>query len=181
LGTADGMAILFGEDDVRPMGMVAAGVMGIKLQNKDELVAAEILSPRSEVLLVATDGSAKRIASSLFPLQGRYGQGVVAWKLPRGVRVVGMMVGKPNARATLTLADLAPKSIRLDEVPFQTRAARGKKIIELKPTDRITALVQPREMIRPRKSDASVKKTPRKSSQSPGKQSERNSRLRMNR
>ena len=169
LATADGMSILFGEDDVRPMGLVAAGVMGIKLQNKDELVAAEILLPRSEVLLVATDGSAKRIASSLFPLQGRYGQGVVAWKLPRGVRVVGMMVGKPNARATLTLADLAPKSIRLDEVPFQTRAARGKKIIELKPTDHITALVQPREMVRPRKSDASVKKTPRKSSQSPGK------------
>jgi DNA gyrase subunit A len=166
LATANGMAICFTEDEVRPMGLVAAGVMGIKLQDKDEVVAAEILIPRNEVLLVAADGSAKRLAANQFPLQGRYGQGVLAWKLPREVRITGMMVGKPTARATLTLADLAPKSIRLDEAPLQNRAARGKKIIEIKPTDRITGLVQPREMARPRKVDAPARKPARKSPQS---------------
>jgi DNA gyrase subunit A len=165
LVTADGMAICFDEDTVRPMGLVAAGVMGIKLQQEDEVVAVEILVPRNEVLLVATDGSAKRMAANQFPLQGRYGQGVIAWKLPRGVRVVGVMVGKPTARTTLTLADLAPKSIRLDEAPLQNRAARGKKIFELKPTDRITGLVQPREISRPRSGGAPLRKPTRKSSQ----------------
>jgi DNA gyrase subunit A len=164
LATADGMAICFNEEDVRPMGLVAAGVMGIKLQDNDEVIGAEILVPRSEVLLVATDGSAKRLAAAQFPLQGRYGQGVLAWKLARGVRMAGMMVGRPTTRATLTLADLAPKSIRLDEAPLQNRAARGKKIIDLKQTDRITAMIQPREMIRPRKVDAPVRKATRKSS-----------------
>ena len=165
LASANGMAICFGEDEVRPMGLVAAGVMGIKLQDKDEIIAAEILVPRTEVLLVASDGTAKRVTAIQFPLQGRYGQGVIAWKLPRGVRMVGMMVGKPTARATLTLAGLAPKSIRLDEAPLQNRAARGKKIIELKPTDRITSLVQPREISRPHKAKTPARKNTRKPSQ----------------
>ena len=40
LVTAQGMAIRFKEDDVRPMGLVAAGVNGMKLDDKDEVVGA---------------------------------------------------------------------------------------------------------------------------------------------
>ena len=43
LATAQGMAIRFKEDDVRPMGLVAAGVNGMKLDDKDEVVGVEIL------------------------------------------------------------------------------------------------------------------------------------------
>ena len=43
LATSSGMAIRFKEDEVRPMGMVAAGVMGIKLAGEDRLVGMEIL------------------------------------------------------------------------------------------------------------------------------------------
>lgn len=169
LMSANGMAICFAEEEVRPMGLVAAGVMGIKLQEKDEVVAAEVLVPRNEVLLVANDGTAKRVSADQFPLQGRYGQGVIAWKLPRGVHVVGMMVGKPAARATLTLSGLAPKSIRLDEAPLQNRAARGKKIFELKPAERITGLVQPREITRPHKAEVRARRPARKPPQTPNK------------
>ena len=37
------MAIRFKEDEVRPMGLVAAGVNGLKLADKDEVVGMEIL------------------------------------------------------------------------------------------------------------------------------------------
>jgi DNA gyrase subunit A len=43
LTTSSGMAIRFKEEEVRPMGMVAAGVMGIKLAGGDRLVGMEIL------------------------------------------------------------------------------------------------------------------------------------------
>jgi DNA gyrase subunit A len=46
LATADGMAIRFSEDEVRPMGLVAAGVMGISLQAKDEVIGAELAPAR---------------------------------------------------------------------------------------------------------------------------------------
>jgi len=168
LATADGMAIRFAEEEVRPMGLVAAGVMGIKLLEKDEVIGAELAPARGEVFMMATDGSAKRMASAQFPKQGRYGQGVIAWKLPRGVRVAGLAVGKGATRATLFLKELAPKAIRLDEAPLQGRAARGKPILELKPGDRVMGLAVPREAVRlPEKStqgEDGKKKTPVRSS-----------------
>lgn len=148
LATADGMAIRFSEDDVRPMGLVAAGVGGIKLGVRDEIVGMDILPPKGEVLLVASDGKAKRCAAALFPRQGRYGQGVVAWKLPRTTSLVGLVAGKPSTRVTLHLTKLAPKAMRLDEAPLQTRAASGKPVVEAK-NIQVIGLTIPWEVPRP--------------------------------
>ncbi len=149
LVTAGGMAIRFSEEDVRPMGLVAAGVMGIKLQDGDEVIGMELLPQPGEVFLVAADGSAKRVALRNFPTQGRYGQGVNAWKLPANIKVVGMTVGKGTARATLHLDKLAPKSLRLDDAPLLGRTARGQAIQEIRDDDQAVRLTIPLEMIRP--------------------------------
>ena len=45
IGTRDGMAIRFPEDDVRPMGRTAYGVRGISLREGDEVVAMEVVKP----------------------------------------------------------------------------------------------------------------------------------------
>ena len=147
--TADGMAIRFKEDDVRPMGLVAAGVMAIKLQTRDEVIAVEILPQPGEVFMVASDGTAKRVKIDQFPRQGRYGQGVTAWKLPAKVRAVGMAVGKGTTRVTMHLFKLASKSTRLDDAPLLGRSARGKSIQELKDGDEIVSLTVPWETPRP--------------------------------
>jgi len=133
LATADGMAIRFHEDEVRPMGLVAAGVNGIKLGARDIVIGMELIPRRGDILLVASDGKAKRVASDQFPRQGRYGQGVIAWKLPRTAQIVGIAAGKSTTRVTILIDKLSPKAIRLDEAPLQTRAASGKTLIELKP------------------------------------------------
>lgn len=149
LVTAEGMAIRFSEEAVRPMGLVAAGVIGIKLQGEDEVAGMDLLPQTGEVFMVAIDGTAKRVSQAQFPRQGRYGQGVVAWKLPAKVKVVGMTVGKGTTRVTLHLSRLAPKSARLDDAPLQGRTARGKSIQELKEGDSISALTVPWEVERP--------------------------------
>ena len=147
--TAEGMAIRFSEEDVRPMGLVAGGVMAIKLQGSDEVVAVEILPQPGEVFMIASDGTAKRVKLDQFPRQGRYGQGVNAWKLPSKVRAVGMAVGKGTTRVTLHLFKLAAKSARLDDAPVLGRSARGKPILELKDGDEIVSLTIPWETPRP--------------------------------
>jgi DNA gyrase subunit A len=147
--TAKGMGIRFKEEEVRPMGLVAAGVMGIKLQKADQVVGGELIQKKAEVLLVASDGTAKRVEGSQFPVQGRYGQGVIVWKLPSTVQVVGIAVGKGTTRVVICLDKLAPKSIRLDEAPAQGRAARGKRILELKPGQHVTGLVATNDRPRP--------------------------------
>ncbi len=143
LVTTQGMAIRFSEQSVRPMGLVAGGVLGIKLGGGDEVIGAEILPKAGEVLLMTSDGRAKRLTVEQFPLQGRYGQGVQAWKLDPTIQLVGMAIGKSTAQATLFLEKLAPKSIRFDEAPLQTRAGRGKVIQEVKAGDRILRLMTP--------------------------------------
>jgi DNA gyrase subunit A len=140
LVTADGMAIRFHEDEVRPMGLVAAGVGGIKLGALDNVIGMELIPHRGDILLLASDGKAKRVAVNQFPRQGRYGQGVIAWKLPRTAQLVGIAAGKANTRVTILIDKLSPKAIRLDEAPLQTRVASGKTILELKPGYQVIGL-----------------------------------------
>ncbi|MCC6500458.1 MAG: DNA gyrase subunit A [Anaerolineales bacterium] len=133
LVTAQGMAIRFKEDDVRPMGLVAAGVNGMKLDDKDEVVGAEILPSEGEVFLLTNDGKAKRVEEKDFPTQGRYGKGVIAWELHEKEKLVGAVTGKPNHMATIHLSKGAPKSTRLDAASLRKRAAtKGDVIVEAK-------------------------------------------------
>jgi DNA gyrase subunit A len=145
LVSSSGAAIRFNEEEIRPMGLVAGGVMGIKLAEQDQVVGAEVMPGRGEVLLVASDATAKRVAVDQFPRQARYGQGVIAWKLPGGVHVAGIAVGRTSSRVILRLAIGAPRPVRFEESPLQGRPARGRRLFELKPKEEITGLVTPRE------------------------------------
>jgi len=169
--TALGMAIRFKEEEVRPMGLVAAGVMGLKLQDGDEVVGAEVLPKAGEAFMVASDGSAKRVALEQFPVQGRYGQGVVAWKLPAKAQAIGLVVGKGSERVTLHLAKTAPKMVRLDEAPLQGRATRGKNILDIKPGDRVVRLTVAWEAERPLAGQASKGRPGKKKTSSQGEAS----------
>jgi len=143
LATATGYAIRFKEEEVRPMGLVAAGVMGIKLQGSDEVVGAEVIPQPGDVFLAASDGSGKRVSQKQFPSQGRYGQGVTAWKLPGKVRVVGMTIGRGPKRVILHPSRLSPKAVRLDAAALLGRTARGRNILDLKSGERVIKLVAP--------------------------------------
>ncbi len=143
LATASGMAIRFKEDDVRPMGLVAAGVNGIKLGIGDEVVGMQILPQGGELFLIASDGKAKRVEARDFPSQGRYGKGVIAWELPRGVKLAGLAMGKPNTVVTLHLLKAAAKQSRLDEAPLRKRSAvRGEAVMDVKPGDVVLGLTE---------------------------------------
>lgn len=141
LVTAQGMAIRFKEDDVRPMGLVAAGVNGMKLDDKDEIVGMEILPAEGEIMIVTSDGKAKRMEQKDFPVQGRYGKGVIAWDISGKVKLAGIVVDKPNHMATIHLSKGAPKSTRLDAVAMRKRAAtKGDLVVEVKPGEEVTSV-----------------------------------------
>jgi DNA gyrase subunit A len=168
LATAKGMTIRFAEDDVRPMGLVAAGVMGVKLKVGDEVVGMDLLPQAGEIFLLASNGQAKRVAANDFPVQGRYGQGVVAWKLPQAVRLVGIAVGKGTVRATIHLAKYAAKMTRLDDAPLRKRtAARGASVVEVRAGDFITGINIPWIAARPLADTKPPKRATRKTKKNP--------------
>jgi DNA gyrase/topoisomerase IV subunit A len=150
LATKNGMAIRFTEEDVRPMGLVAAGVNGMKLEDDDQVIGMETLIQKEEIFFLTATGRGKRISSDDFPIQGRYGKGVIAWKLPDEDELIGMTAGKGNLRVTIHLQDYAPKSARLDEAPIQSRVAqKGKTVVDMKEDDRVTLMTIPWVVIRP--------------------------------
>ncbi len=143
LSISSGYGIRFKEDDVRPMGLVAAGVNGVKLGVGDEVTGAEVVpDKKGDIFVIASDGKAKRIPVSDIPTQGRYGRGVIFWSLPKGVTLAGLATGKPNAIATIHLLNLAPKSTRLDAAPVRKRAAvRGDSVVDVKAGDAVLEVV----------------------------------------
>ena len=98
LVTRRGMGIRFGQDDLRPMGLVAAGVNGIKFKGDDVVVGAALVTEADSVCFVLNDWSLGRIAAAEFPKQGRYGQGVIALRLKETTDVCGFFnVNAQNA------------------------------------------------------------------------------------
>lgn len=147
LATKNGMGIRFNEEDARPMGLVAAGVGAIKLRDDDEVVGAGVASRRGEVLLVSNRGKAKRIAPDEFPTQGRYGYGVITWKLGEGERVIGMLVGLLTHNGVLHFKDAASRLIHITDAPSCNRMQRGDTIIDVKKNDEILEMTVPLDMV----------------------------------
>lgn len=190
LATTGGMAIRFTEDDVRPMGPVAAGVSGIKLEDKDEVIGMEILPSGGEIFLLASDGKAKRLEHSDLPEQGRYGKGVRVWHLSAKVRLAGLGGGKPHHVGTVHLNRGAAKSTRLDAAAIRKRESnKGDVVVDLKPGEEVVAFTlgwtvdrfvpkaaDEKKRLQSRKSTRAKKKAPLKKSRAknvPAKRSPR--------
>lgn len=140
MATSKGMCIRFSEDEVRPMGLVAGGVSGMKLGVGDEVINAECIEQNDSVVLITTDGKGKRSPAKEYPKQGRYGMGVIGWKLLPGKHVAGMLVGKNAEKFILHFMKSASKSKKIDDIPSGGRAAQGKVVAELKPGDQVIDL-----------------------------------------
>ncbi len=146
LVTSDGLGIRFAETDVRPMGLVAAGVNGVKLAAGQGVVGATLVDDDTRLLLVTASGKGKRLLGKEFPRQGRYGKGVQAWKRPADDPLVGLATGKDTQRITAHLQKRAPKMARIDAAPLSKRSTtRGRAIFPVGDDDRIRYLTQPWE------------------------------------
>jgi len=145
LVTAGGQGIRFKESDVRPMGLLAGGVMGIKLGGADDgVVGMELARPRASLWVIADNGFAKRTPLSEYPTQGRYGQGVITMNLPRTARgLAGSALGTVDSKVTVITTRGITKTMRLKTAPQAARARQGERIIALTVRDQVAGVVSP--------------------------------------
>ena len=81
IGTREGIAIRFHENEVRPMGRSAAGVRGISLGKKDKVVGVVNLRRKGTTILVATEsGYGKRSEEGEYRVSHRSGKGIITVK-----------------------------------------------------------------------------------------------------
>jgi hypothetical protein len=81
---------------------------------------------------LANTGLAWQIESESIPVQGRYGQGVIACKLKGEEEIVGCLFGKPNQQGLVHFQKSAAKTVRVDVIPVSKRNVRGKPAFTLK-------------------------------------------------
>jgi DNA gyrase subunit A len=147
LVTAEGQAICFEEDDVRPMGLPAAGVKGVKLGGSaDRVVSMHVGEPRDKASLwIITDsGFAKASALVDYPIQGRYGQGVITIKLPdKRSKVVAAAVGFKDDPLIVVTSKGKPKYMRFSLAPHGGRNTKGESIIALGDDEYVVRVVAP--------------------------------------
>ena len=74
-------AIRFHEDDARPMGRNAAGVIGMRVEDDDEVLWLAKGVDNGQLLVVTEEGYGKRTPLERYPLQKRGGKGVITAKL----------------------------------------------------------------------------------------------------
>ena len=132
IGTSDGMAIRFNEDDVRPMGRGAYGVRGITLRDGDEVVAMEVVREGGTVLTVAQNGYGKRTELEEYRLQSRGGVGTINIQTSdRNGKVVGVAyVKEGDALLVITQQGMI---LRMKAGGIRTigRATQGVRLIEM--------------------------------------------------
>ena len=81
VGTRDGMAIRFHEDDMRPIGRSAMGVRSIELVGDDEVIDVAAVEEGAQVLSITENGYGKRTDIEEYRLQQRGGKGIKAMNL----------------------------------------------------------------------------------------------------
>lgn len=142
LTSAQGQAIRFVEEDVRPMGLSAAGVWGMKLGTDDALVGGGAVKPRGDLVLVTQQGQGKRISLSEFPQQGRYGQGVIAISLIKAMGPVATAdTVNVNDRVMIVTDKGNNKTVYAKSLPKLKRNQRGKDVIAIRGKDKVDRLV----------------------------------------
>mgnify|MGYP001081997832 CR=1 FL=1 len=96
LVTREGMCITFDEKEVRPIGRVSQGVIGIRLDEGDEVIGMEsvIAGGKGATLLAITEnGFGKRTELDEYRVQIRGGKGVITYKItPKTGKIVGARI-----------------------------------------------------------------------------------------
>ncbi len=148
LVTMEGQAIRFAEDSVRPMGLNAGGVMGIKLNEKDAVVGMDVAQPRADLLVVTENGYGKRAPLAQYPTKGRYGAGVVtARPSASSGKLVGAAVVTATTPLVMTTTKGYSKVFKANVAPARKRDARMDECLLLRRGDTLAALVTPMERI----------------------------------
>ncbi|MCI8546961.1 MAG: DNA gyrase subunit A [Clostridia bacterium] len=99
LVTRKGMCITFDEKDVRSVGRVSQGVLGIRVGADDEVIGMEsVIAKDSATLLTITEnGFGKRTELDEYRVQIRGGKGVITYKItPKTGELIGIRIVKDN-------------------------------------------------------------------------------------
>jgi DNA gyrase subunit A len=138
LGTRQGIVIRFKEEDVRPMGRTAHGVRGITLEEGNQVIGMETITPDSTtaVLTITENGFGKRTPVSEYRLQGRGGKGIISVQTTeRNGQAVGFVQVRENDEIMMMSSKGKILRCRVDRIREVGRNTQGVRVLGMEETD----------------------------------------------
>ncbi|MGE3538177.1 MAG: DNA gyrase subunit A [Candidatus Tectimicrobiota bacterium] len=143
LGTRQGTALRFHEEDVRSIGRTGRGVIGIRLDEGDEVVGMEVLNPGATILTVSEGGYGKRTSETEYRVQGRGGKGLINLNVtPKTGPVVGILqvFDEDDIMVMSDQGNLV--RMQVADIPRIGRNTQGVKLINLTSEQRLVGVVR---------------------------------------
>jgi DNA gyrase subunit A len=151
LGTKQGITIRFKEDEVRPMGRTAYGVKGITLEEGNEVIGMETITPDSTtaILTVTEGGYGKRTPVGEYRVQGRGGKGIISVKTTeKNGPAVGFLQVREGDEIMLMAAQGKVLRCKVDDIREVGRNTQGVRVLDLEgEEDRVVGVARLAEAV----------------------------------
>jgi DNA gyrase subunit A len=140
LGSHEGMAIRFNEEEVRAMGRQARGVRAMDLEEGDYLVGLEVIEKEGLILSISEHGFGKRTPLEDYRLTARGRKGVINMKTtPKVGKVVAVLSVKENTDLMIITKDGKMIRIESGEIRQAGRSTQGVRLVRMEEGDLVAA------------------------------------------
>ena len=132
LATKFGMSIRFKETDARITGRVSYGVIGMKLDEGDEVIGMQMASQGEYMLVASEKGYGKRTRISEFKLQLRGGKGLLCYNVTEKTgNLVGMKLLDDGRDIMLITNEGILIRMSVDDISIIGRNTSGVKLMSI--------------------------------------------------
>jgi len=139
LVTKKGQCIRFHEKDVRITGRVSMGVIGMKLNDDDDVVGMQMESQGPKLLIVSANGMGKRTPIEEFTPQRRGGKGVLCYKITEKTGdIVGAKLVEDDHDLLLITTEGIVIRISVNDISVIGRNTSGVKLMNIDQDSDIT-------------------------------------------
>ena len=138
--TARGQFMRFSTSDITPVGKIAMGVQGAKLNDGDEVIDAQVIdSSAREIVSLTSDGMISRTSLDELPKTNRNVKGTKLHKVADGEKLVGFL---PANDVMDVVATTGSAAIRFStrEVALTSKGSLGVKALKLKAKEKATSI-----------------------------------------
>jgi DNA gyrase subunit A len=145
LVTEKGQALRFSEDEVRPTGRTAAGVIGIRLRGDDRVTSMEIVEPGGDLLVVTTQGYGKRTPLTQYARKSRATLGITTIDknaIPKIGKIAAARVVQEADDLTIISINAVVLRTTVKQIKQAGRSTRGVRLIGLKEGDSVASMAR---------------------------------------
>ena len=143
LVTHQGLCITFKEEDVRPIGRVGQGVIGIKLNDGDEVIGMEpiVEGSKATLLAITENGFGKRTELDEYRVQVRGGKGVLTYKItPKTGKIVGIRIATGDEDVMLITNTGTIIRLKVKDISVLGRSTQGVTLMRTKDDCKVVSI-----------------------------------------